>query len=62
MIKQYIVDAFTSELFHGNQAAICLLDKWRPEKTMMAIARENRFSETAFLVGTHLRWFAWGEK
>lgn len=60
MIKQYIVDAFTSELFHGNQAAICLLDKWLPEKTMMAIARENRFSETAFLVGTHLRWFTPG--
>lgn len=60
MIKQYIVDAFTSELFHGNHAAICLLDKWLPEETMMAIAQENRFSETAFLVGTHLRWFTPG--
>ena len=27
---------------------------------MMAIAQENRFSETAFLVGHHLRWFTPG--
>ena len=53
MIKQYIVDAFTSELFHGNQAAVCLLDEWLPDELLMAITRENRFSETAFLVGHH---------
>ncbi|MCR5803062.1 MAG: PhzF family phenazine biosynthesis protein [Clostridia bacterium] len=26
-MKQYIVDAFSSELFHGNQAAVCVLDE-----------------------------------
>lgn len=60
MIKQYIVDAFTDTLFHGNQAAVCLLDEWLPDELLMAITRENRFSETAFLVGHHLRWFTPG--
>ena len=27
-MKQYIVDAFTREVFHGNQAAVCVLDSW----------------------------------
>ncbi len=30
-MKQYIVDAFSSELFHGNQAAVCVLDEWLVE-------------------------------
>ncbi len=60
-MKQYIVDAFTDKIFHGNQAAVCILDKWLPEKLMMNIAAENNFSETAFAVkaaeGYDLRWF-----
>lgn len=36
-MKQYIVDAFTDEIFHGNQAAICILDQWLPEDLMMNI-------------------------
>lgn len=63
-MKQYIVDAFTDQLFHGNQAAVCIMEKWIPEQQMMDIARENNFSETAFSVkeGTryHLRWFTPG--
>lgn len=63
-IRQYIVDAFTDRLFHGNQAAVCVLEKWLPESLMMDIARENNFSETAFTVkeekGWHLRWFTPG--
>lgn len=63
-MKQYIVDAFTDKLFHGNQAAICILDHWLPEELMMNIARENNFSETAFAVPEgdfwHLRWFTPG--
>lgn len=63
-MKQYIVDAFSSELFHGNQAAVCVLDEWLPEKMMMDIAAENNFSETAFTVkaseGYDLRWFTPG--
>ena len=61
MIKQYIVDAFTDKIFHGNPAAICVLDKWPTEKTMINMARENNLSETAFTVREgsryHLRWF-----
>ena len=40
-MKQYVVDAFTDRVFHGNQAAVCVLDAWPSEETMMNIAREN---------------------
>lgn len=60
-MKQYIVDAFTDEVFHGNPAAICVMDEWPAESLMMSIAMENNLSETAFIVkepaGYHLRWF-----
>lgn len=60
-MKQYIVDAFTDTPFKGNQAAVCVMDKWIPDELMQNIAKENRFSETAFTVkegnSYHLRWF-----
>lgn len=63
-MKQYIVDAFTDRVFHGNQAAICVLDQWLSEDMMMNITKENNFSETAFTVKEgdkyHLRWFTPG--
>ncbi|RKM63051.1 PhzF family phenazine biosynthesis protein [Butyrivibrio sp. XB500-5] len=63
-MKQYIVDAFTDRLFHGNQAAVCVLDEWLTEELMMNIAKENNFSETAFTVKNgdnyDLRWFTPG--
>lgn len=63
-MKQYIVDAFTDEVFHGNQAAICVMDGWLSEELMMSITKENNFSETAFTVKEgdkyHLRWFTPG--
>lgn len=63
-MKQYVVDAFTASVFHGNQAAVCVLDKWPGEELMMSITRENNFSETAFAVKEgekyHLRWFTPG--
>lgn len=63
-MKQYIVDAFTQQLFHGNQAAVCVLENWLSEDLMMDITRENNFSETAFVVQEgsrwHLRWFTPG--
>ena len=63
-MKQFIVDAFTNEVFHGNQAAVCVLDEWLDEELMMNITRENNFSETAFTVKEgdkyHLRWFTPG--
>lgn len=27
-MRYFIVDAFTEELFRGNQAGVCLLDAW----------------------------------
>jgi PhzF family phenazine biosynthesis protein len=60
-IKVFQVDAFTSELFKGNPAAVCLLDYWLPEKLMQSIAAENNLSETAFIIRTEnhfqIRWF-----
>lgn len=64
MIKQFIADAFTDKVFHGNPAAICLPERWPDEKLMQDIASENRLSETAFVVkennGWKLRWFTPG--
>ena len=63
-MKQYIVDAFTSEPFSGNPAAVCVMDHWPSEASMMKLALENNLSETAFIVkegaGYHLRWFTPG--
>ena len=63
-MKQYIVDAFTDNVFSGNQAAVCVLDNWIPEEMMINIAKENNFSETAFTVqedgAYRLRWFTPG--
>lgn len=64
-MKQYVVDAFTDKIFAGNPAAICILDKWLPDKLMMNITIENNLSETAFAVkepsGKYkLRWFTPG--
>jgi PhzF family phenazine biosynthesis protein len=60
-IPLYQVDAFASEVFSGNPAAVCPLDRWLPDSTMQAIARENNLSETAFFVrdgsNYQLRWF-----
>lgn len=63
-MKQFIVDAFTKEVFHGNQAAVCVLDEWLSEELMMNITKENNYSETAFTVKEgdkyKLRWFTPG--
>jgi len=60
-MKQYIVDAFTDTPFKGNPAAVCVVEQFPSEKTMMNIAMENCFSETAFIAKIdgkyHLRWF-----
>jgi PhzF family phenazine biosynthesis protein len=57
----YQVDAFASEVFAGNPAAVCLLDRWIDDSILQAVAAENNLSETAFLVrnakGFELRWF-----
>ena len=63
-MKQYIVDAFTNQPFSGNPAAVCVMDSWPSEESMMKLAMENNLSETAFIVkepeGYRLRWFTPG--
>jgi len=60
-IPIYQADAFTSQLFGGNPAAVCPLNAWLPDETMQKIAIENNLAETAFFVknenGYALRWF-----
>jgi predicted PhzF superfamily epimerase YddE/YHI9 len=55
------VDAFASNVFQGNPAAVCPLDTWIDDAKMQAIAAENNVSETAFFVkegaSYRLRWF-----
>ena len=45
-MKQYIVDAFTNKPFSGNPAAVCVMDEWPSEESMMKLAMENNLSET----------------
>jgi len=60
-LTMYQIDAFASQRFEGNPAAICPLESWLPDDLMQAIAMENNLSETAYFVptanGFHLRWF-----
>lgn len=60
-IKIYHVDAFAEQLFEGNPAAVCFLDKWLQDEIMQLIAAENNLAETAFIVqkdaGFQIRWF-----
>jgi len=60
-IPLYQVDAFATQVFAGNPAAVCILEAWLPDEQLQAIAAENNLSETAFLVregeGFGLRWF-----
>ncbi len=61
-IPYYHVDAFTSELFAGNPAGVCILSGFLADSTMQKIAIENRHSNTAFVVPRadgdfDLRWF-----
>jgi PhzF family phenazine biosynthesis protein len=61
-IPYYHVDSFTSELFAGNPAGVCILSAFLADSIMQKIAAENRHSETAFVVPRadgdfDLRWF-----
>jgi PhzF family phenazine biosynthesis protein len=61
----YVVDAFTSQPFSGNPAAVCVTDGPREASWMQQVAQELNLSETAFLHpldsgGWHLRWFTPG--
>jgi len=60
-LNMYQIDAFASQPFEGNPAAVCPLETWLPDETMQAIASENNLSETVFFVpqdvGFSIRWF-----
>jgi PhzF family phenazine biosynthesis protein len=57
----YIVDTFTDTLFSGNPTGICIIEKPLTDIEMQKIAKENRYSETAFVqktsTGYSLRFF-----
>lgn len=62
---QYIADAFTDTLFAGNPAAVLPCREMPAPELMQAIAIENNYSETAFVVkhgeGEYdLKWFTPG--
>lgn len=63
LLRYFQVDAFTSELFKGNPAGVCVLeqDAWLADELMQRIAAENNLSETAFVLprakNFGLRWF-----
>lgn len=64
-VPYWHVDAFAARMFAGNQAAVMVLDGWLDDAVLLAIAAENMFAETAFVVPTPqaatdfaLRWFA----
>lgn len=60
-IKLYQLDAFTTQLFKGNPAAVCPLESWLDDALLQSIAAENNLSETVFMVPRHndyhIRWF-----
>ncbi len=63
-LPYFHVDAFALQPFTGNQAAVMPLPQWLPDAVLQAIAEENNFAETAFLVPDEsgetdfeLRWF-----
>ncbi|APQ19303.1 PhzF family phenazine biosynthesis protein [Maribacter hydrothermalis] len=59
--KIFQIDAFTTKLFGGNPAAVCILESWLDTNLMQKIAAENNLAETAFAVKKNdhfeLRWF-----
>jgi len=60
-LRVFHVDAFTTKPFHGNPAAVCLLNQWLDDDLLRAVAAENNLSETAYLVpdgdNYEVRWF-----
>jgi PhzF family phenazine biosynthesis protein len=60
-VRIFQIDAFTDRLFHGNPAAVCLLDKWPSDDVLQSVAMENNLAETAFFVPggdvMPLKWF-----
>lgn len=61
-MKIWQVDSFTDQVFKGNPAGVCILDKPLEDSLMQNIAAEMNLSETAFILPREgqnplLRWF-----
>lgn len=60
-LRLFQIDAFASDIFRGNPAAVCPLNEWLTDETLQAIAEENNLAETAYFVPKdgefQLRWF-----
>ena len=50
MMKAFVMDAFSTQLFGGNQAGVALPDRPLSDDTMRQIAAEFKHSETAFVI------------
>ena len=60
-MKFSILNAFVDTPMSGNPASVCFVQEWLPDETMLKIAAQFGYSETAFVVeedGRYLlRWF-----
>jgi PhzF family phenazine biosynthesis protein len=62
-LRLHHVDAFTTERFRGNPAAVLVLERYPSDAFLQSVASENALSETAYVVPAgepglyHLRWF-----
>lgn len=61
-MKYFVVDAFAENVFGGNPAGVCVLEKPLSTEMMQSIAAENNLSETAFIYKKEpgkydLKWF-----
>ncbi len=60
-IQLFQVDAFSDQVFSGNPACVCPLQRWLPDDILLKIAAENAVAETAFFIpegeGFSIRWF-----
>lgn len=60
-IPIFHVNAFAEGPFSGNPAAVCFLDSWLDDSSLLKVAAENNLFATAFLVPIadrfELRWF-----
>ncbi|WFB49941.1 PhzF family phenazine biosynthesis protein [Vibrio coralliilyticus] len=62
-LEMFTCDAFTTQRFKGNSAAVVPLADWLSDEIMQNIAAENNLSETAFVKPTganryEIRWFS----
>ncbi|RMH69362.1 MAG: PhzF family phenazine biosynthesis protein [Gemmatimonadetes bacterium] len=61
-IPFYHIDTFTSKVFAGNPAGVCLLETWLPESLLQQMAAEHYLPVTVFAVQTaeavEIRWFS----